>query len=103
MNWNLTVNGELELAQNIAIRSVNTPIIIAAHAVMVGRDAAFSIRKSECGMRKFTQKNIDARDFLGRRASGQIVFFSSSSSKRKQSQNLCPIILCAIANPPEAD
>jgi len=42
MNWNLTVNGELEVAQDLAIRSQDAAITIQADAIYVGGDATFS-------------------------------------------------------------
>ena len=42
MNWNLTLNGDLEVAQDMAIRSQDVAITIEADAIYVGGDATFS-------------------------------------------------------------
>jgi len=42
MSWNLTLNGDLEVAQDMAIRSQDMAITIQADAIYVGGDATFS-------------------------------------------------------------
>jgi hypothetical protein len=42
MNWDLTLNGDLEVAQVMAIRSVDREVFIEAQAIKVGGDATFS-------------------------------------------------------------
>lgn len=42
MNWNLTVNGDLDVAWDMAIHSVDSDVLIEAQAIRVGGDADFS-------------------------------------------------------------